>query len=150
MRIGTLLVPALAAAMSLACSRERRERFLIPDGYAGWLCVTYGRTEAAPLPTEEGFRLVVFPPSGVVLTSSPARPGEGYTDEFVYYGDGRRRQLNVGKEMGGGYTEEVQGTEGFTFKFWVSRDAKADYEGYVKGHDQHCGPFPNYGSVGAS
>ena len=150
MRIGVLLVPALAAVMTVACSRERRERFLIPDGYAGWLCVSYGLTAATPLPIEDGFRLVVFPPSGVVLTSSPARPGEGYSDEFLYYSNGQRRRLDVRTEMGGGYTEEVHGKEGFTFKFWVSRDAKADYENYVRGHDQHCGPFANYGSAGAS
>ena len=151
MRFGCVLAATVVLGFTAACTRERRDRYLIPEGYAGWLCVSYGVPGAPPLPMEEGFRLVVFPPDGLVSTSSPALIGEGYMNEYLYYVGDHRRSMNVGKEMGGGYTEEgPDRSKGFAVKFWVSRDAKADSEKYVSGRDPRCGPFPNYASAGAS
>src|SRR2546426_5237374 len=65
-----VLLGIVIAVASLGCSRPR-DRYLIPDGYAGWLCISYGVSGAPGLPMEDDFRLVVFPPSGIVETSSP-------------------------------------------------------------------------------
>src|SRR2546425_12462112 len=137
-----LFVLTVVAAATIGCTSRKRDRYLIPDGYAGWLCISYGVGGAPELPWDGGFRLVVFPPSGVVVTSSAGLPGEGYTDQYHYYAETTRRTLDVSKELGGGYTEaSTDRPEQFTLKFWVSRDAKADYPAYVKEHTQQCGPF---------
>jgi uncharacterized protein DUF6843 len=85
-----LLVPALAlvVTVAIACTREKRNRLLIPEGHAGWLCVSYGVGGAPELPNEDGFRLIVFPASGVVTTSTRGLSGEGYTDQYFYYSEG--------------------------------------------------------------
>lgn len=146
-RIAVVAALLMMAAILAACSREKRERFVIPDGYAGWVCVSYGVDGAPELPTEDGYRLIVVPWSGVVETSSPGLPGPGYVDEFLYDSDGRRRHVDVGWELGGGYTQSSAPQPGqYTHKFWLSRNAKADQAKYVEGHFEQCGPFANYES----
>jgi len=139
-----LVLGIVISLATFGCTRPR-DRYLIPEGYAGWLCIAYGVRGAADLPAEDDFRLAVFPPSGVVETSSPGLPGEGYRDQYFYYGGSQRRALAVSKELGGGFTEaSVQRPEQFTSKFWVSRDAKVDFPVYVAGKPVECGPFKNY------
>jgi hypothetical protein len=95
----------------------KRHRYLIPEGYAGWLCVSYKVAGAADLATEDGFRIVRFPSTGVVETSFEGLPGT-YKDEFYYYSTTERRTLNVGREMGGGYTvAKAEMPDRYTFKF---------------------------------
>lgn len=45
------------------------ERHIIPEGYSGWLTVTYGDPTAAPLPQAGDTLIVRYPRSGVVQTS---------------------------------------------------------------------------------
>jgi len=122
----------------------KRDRYLIPENFAGWLCVSYKVPGAAALPTEDGFRLVKFPSSGVVETSDEGLPGK-YKDEFYYFSsDGKRSHFPNG-EMGGGHTEANENSpDRFTMKFWVSRDAQVDYPKYVEDKPNACGPFPGY------
>lgn len=128
----------------------KRHRYMIPDGYAGWLCVSYQISGAPPLQMEDGFSIVRFPPSGVVETSSEGMPGK-YTDEFYYYSSSGRKALDVGREMGGGYTvAKAEALNQYTFKFWVSRNAQADHAVYVTDKPDNCGLFPNYRSSVAS
>ncbi len=77
-------------------------------------------------------------------------PGK-YKDEFYYYSTSERRAFDVSREMGGGYTvAKAETPDRYTFKFWVSRDARTDYEKYVNGKSDACGPFPGYKSAVAS
>lgn len=129
--------------------REKRNRYLIPEGYAGWLCVVYGDTSAAPLPIEDGYRVVKFPPTGVVQTSSGSMPGKGFEDQHYYYSHGDQvHPLDNGKEMGGGYTTtDIKRPQLFEEHFWISRDARADYHKYVESAPfslRKCGPFESY------
>jgi hypothetical protein len=87
----------------VSASTPKRARYLIPEGYFGWLCVTYSVSGAPPLGIEDGYRLVKFSPSGVVETLTEGMPGK-YKDEFLFYTGNTRRKMNIEKEMGGGYT----------------------------------------------
>jgi hypothetical protein len=122
----------------------KRNRYLIPVGFAGWLCVSYKIPGAASLPIEDGFRVIRFSATGVVETSDEGLPGK-YKDELYYYApEGRLESLGEG-EMGGGHTEaKVEIPDQYTMKFWVSRDAKADHSKYVENKPQGCGVFPGY------
>lgn len=132
----------LVSCAPSACERAKRERYLIPDGYSGWLCITYGVPEAQPLPMEDGFRLVKFEQSCTIVTSSAQMPGHDYYDEFYFY-SGNTRRLLRNNELGGGYTvsQEKSKTPSITYKFWVSKNVSEDYQLYVKGKDSSCGPF---------
>lgn len=148
--LGTLVVLVVAIGFFIDAAMPKRHRYLIPENFAGWLCVSYKVAGAADLPTEDGFRVVRFPSTGVVETSFEGLSGK-YKDEFYYYSGGERRPLDVGREMGGGYTvAKAETPDRYTFKFWVSRDARADHEQYVNGKPDSCGPFPGYTSALAS
>ncbi|MCD8548447.1 MAG: hypothetical protein LRY38_08565 [Aeromonadaceae bacterium] len=124
----------------LSANTPKRDRYLIPEGYAGWLCVTYSVAGAPPLKFEDGFRLVKFSPSGVVATSTEGMPGK-YKDEFWFYEGNRLRQMNIEKEMGGGYTVAKPEDPGhFTVMFWVSQNAKAQQPLQAQGKLNNCGP----------
>jgi hypothetical protein len=140
-----IVTAALAlAALYFVLSPPKRHRYLIPEGYAGWLCVTFSVPGAPSLPTEDGFKVVRYPRSGVVETSDVGILGK-MKDEFLYYADPGRRPLDVGLEMGGGYTVAPAETpERYTFKYWVSRNARKDFPSFVQNSPDECGPFPNY------
>ena len=124
----------------LDANTPKRDRYLIPEGYAGWLCVTYSVSGAQPLEIEDGYRLVKFSPSGVAETSSEGMPGK-YKDEFWFYGGNTHRKMNTEKEMGGGYTvAKSEAPDRFTFMFWVSPNAKEQQPPYSPENPNRCGP----------
>lgn len=148
--LGTLAVIGIGIAVFLDAAMPKRHRYLIPEGYAGWLCVTYKIPGTADLPTEDGFRVVRFPSTGIVETSFEGLPGK-YKDEFYYYSKAERRALDVGREMGGGYTvAKAEAPDRYTSKFWVSREARVDHDRYVNGKADNCGPFPGYMNAATS
>lgn len=148
--LGTLVVIGIGIAVFLDAALPKRHRYLIPEGFAGWLCVSYKIPAAADLPIEDGFRVVRFPSTGIVETSFEGLPGK-YQDEFYYYSQAARHALDVGREMGGGYTiAKAETPDRYTFKFWVSREARADYDSYVNGKSDDCGPFPGYRNAATS
>ena len=92
-RVGiTLSVIALASAFR--CWRPG-ERFLLPDGYVGWVRVTYGVSGAPHLPLEDGFRVVTVPTSGDVVTSEPPLYGESLKNEYYYVTPQGRRPAHL-------------------------------------------------------
>jgi hypothetical protein len=124
----------------VGANAPKRNRYLIPEGYAGWLCVTYAVSGASPLEAEDGYRLVKFSVSGVVETSTQGKPGK-YKDEFWFYAGNTRRQMNTEKEMGGGYTvAQSENPDRYTFMFWVSPNAKAQQLPYSPDRPNRCGP----------
>ncbi|WP_154806473.1 DUF6843 domain-containing protein [Sulfurovum lithotrophicum] len=120
-------------------SPEKGIRYLLPEKYRGWVCITYNDENFPPLKEEEGFRIIKIPPSGIVKTSSPmgSHTKEGYYiptyDEYYYYSDnGTRKAEEI--ELGGGYTSRREGKKEITSYFWISTkgNAKHDYEQYIK------------------
>lgn len=119
---------------------KKRNRYLIPEGYVGWLCVTYKEPDAFALELEDGFRLIRFNESGKVHTSSDAMPGKHW-DEFYYLDGDERRRINPRKHIGGGYTHESESAGGgYTFRFWISGDKQKDAELFSEDAGYACGP----------
>ena len=124
----------------VSANTPKRERYLIPEGYFGWLCVSYSVSGTPPLEMEDGYRLVKFSSSGVVETSTDGMPGK-YKDEFWFYGGNTLRKMNIEKEMGGGYTvAKSEAPDHFTYMFWVSPNAKEQQPPYSADKPNRCGP----------
>lgn len=105
--LGLLAILALTLiALSWASDRRQPRRFLIPDGYVGWLRVDYGVNaahapgygvdRAHPLPVQDGFLIYRFPPSGHIVTSSSLQEGWA-KDEFFYVVNGKMTELSQAK-----------------------------------------------------
>lgn len=65
-------------------SAPRSFRFLIPEGYRGWVRVEFEVPGMPPLPTEAGQTVIKIPPSGLLRTSSPEQYGWA-RDIYVFY-----------------------------------------------------------------
>ncbi len=65
-------------------SSPRSFRFLIPEGYRGWVRVEFEIPGMPPLPTEAGLTVIKIPPSGILKTSSPEQYGWA-RDTYVFY-----------------------------------------------------------------
>jgi len=85
---GIALAVGLASwiAFALRGSSRRASRFMIPDGYVGWVKVEFGVPCAPPLPMEGGKYVVRFSPSGFLKTSTPEQSSGG-RDSYYYYSD---------------------------------------------------------------
>lgn len=72
-----LLLVALGAwfSMNARNSTPRSMRFLIPEGYSGWVRIEFEIPDAPALPEEAGQPLLRIPPSGTLRTSSPEQYG---------------------------------------------------------------------------
>jgi hypothetical protein len=70
-------------AFDLLFHRRSPSRFLIPDGFHGWIRITYGVPGAPPLGREGKYRVVKLRPDGTAETSSDLPGGWGH-DEFFY------------------------------------------------------------------
>lgn len=120
--VATIFVVLSYAAWLIESDMPKRDRYLIPENYSGWLCVTYAVPDAPALEMEDGYRLVKFTTSGVVETSTEGKPGK-YKDEFWRYSGVTRRQMNVEKELGGGNSiARSNDPARYMFMFWVSPD----------------------------
>jgi len=75
--------------------QRRPGRYLIPEGYVGWVTIKYRVKDAPALPIEDGRYLINLPASGHAQTSSEQEYGWANDDYFYYSPDGRRRQLKV-------------------------------------------------------
>lgn len=76
-------------------------RYLVPDGYVGWVRVEYNIAGALPLPMEGDRFILKFPSKPFLQTSSPEHFGWA-RDEFFYYSDGSLRPLAQTARGGGG------------------------------------------------
>ncbi len=102
--IGTLaLCLGLAVWLTIDArnSIRRSSRFLIPEGYVGWVRVEFQVNGASPLPVEGGEYLFKFPPSGLLRTSSSEEYGWA-KDHYFYYSEKGARVLPDTPPGGGG------------------------------------------------
>jgi Carboxypeptidase regulatory-like domain len=119
-------------------------KFLVPDGYVGWVQLEHDIKDAQPIPLENGVRVFKFPESGVLSTSSPG-PEMGADDEYLFYSqDGSRHQIpqdyRNGKAMIWGRYQGSRAGIVTLFGFFVGTE-----EQYRKYQSQtgHPGPIPS-------
>ncbi len=93
-----------------------------------------------PLEIESGYRIVKFPDSGIIETSSEAMSGE-YQDEYWFYSKEGFRKLDTENELGGGYSvAKSEYPSRITSMFWVSKSAKIQQPIYSASNPYQCGP----------
>jgi len=75
-------------------TRSLPYRFLIPEGYVGWIRVDFDVPDAPPLPVEDGFYIFKFSDSGRLQTSSRDIV-YSRRNEFFYYSTADKYQLKL-------------------------------------------------------
>lgn len=78
----------------------RSSRFLISDGYVGWVRVEFGVSEAPSLPVVDGDYVLQVPASGLLKTSSPEQYGWA-KDRYYYFSKDGARMLPDARQSGG-------------------------------------------------
>ncbi len=81
-------------ALLLAGGQEKRRlpyRYLIPEGYVGWVRIDFNVENAPPLPIEDGYYLLKIPRNGRLKTSS--QPMEVKGVQYYYFSESARYQL---------------------------------------------------------
>lgn len=116
-------------------------RFLVPEGYVGWLLLEYNIKSAEPAPMVGVSSTFQFPPNGVLNTSSQG-PTPGAEDEFFYYSsDGSLREVSRdytnGKGLIWGQYEESRNGIMSQFGFFVGSE-----EQYKRYQSQATHPGP--------
>jgi hypothetical protein len=77
-------------------------KFLIPEGYVGWLRVEHDVECSPPIPVEDGMRIFRFTGASVLKTSSPLPDQEAERQYFSYAVDGSERNLAADYRSGNG------------------------------------------------
>jgi len=90
--------------VSAACYRKQRRpsRYLVPEGYIGWVRIDFRVKEAPPLLIEDEHYLFEIPASGRLQTSSDMEYGWASSDDFYYYAGDTRQNLTETTWGGGG------------------------------------------------
>ena len=143
---GSLLVSIVlcVALMFSTCEEERRRptKYLIPEGYVGWVRTEFKVKDAPALAIEDGYYLQKFPPSGLLRTSSDIEYGWAI-DEFYYYSGNRQQKLkSTGWGEGGmiwaGTVEQsdINGEKKVTKEFFVGTEKELKEWGF-DAEDEH-------------
>jgi hypothetical protein len=114
--------------MSTRNLNHRSSRFLIPEGYTGWIRVEFGVQGAPPLPMEGGQYVFKIPSDGLLRTSSAEQYGWA-TDHYYFYSAQGVRALPDSGPAGliwGKINGEESGAKG-----------KRKYEEFFVGDAQH-------------
>ena len=120
------------AAISMGAPIARHPtKFLIPQGYVGWVKIEYGES-APPLEMSNGVYICRIPASGILQTSSSLEVGWAKDEYFYYSEDGSLRSLpdtgwGGGGMIWGGNTESQLIGNGirparFSENFYVGRE----------------------------
>ena len=125
--------------------KHRYHRYLIPEGYVGWVRVDFNVKEAPPLPTEGGYPTLKIPLSGRLETSSDDDFGVLY-EAFYYFSEENQYRLPVktsedscmiwGQFQGPVVTDEVTDRPRKFRYFFVGPEA--EYDKYKCGEDKPC------------
>lgn len=109
-----LLCAGLWFGVHSRTSPPRSLRFLIPEGYTGWVRVEFEVSGAPPLPSEGGQTVLRIPPDGQMKTSSPEQFGWA-KDSYYFYSDRGARVVpdsGPGRLIWGKINGEAQGPSG--------------------------------------
>jgi hypothetical protein len=130
---------ALWLGMGTRTSTRRSFRFLIPEGYAGWIRVEFEVPGAPPLAMEGREYILRIPPNGVLRTSSSEQYGWA-KDRYYYYSvQGVRSLPDSGQArfIWGKINGEASGTSGTRKyeEFFVGTEQQFEHqlEGVTKG-----------------
>ncbi|MGA9132084.1 MAG: DUF6843 domain-containing protein [Terriglobales bacterium] len=127
--LAVLLGGAVWLTISARHSIRHSSRFLIPEGYVGWVRVEFQVNGASPMPVEGGEYLFTFPPSGVLRTSSSEEYGWA-KDHYFYYSEKGTRMLPATSAGGGGLIwGKINGEE-------TGSQGKRKYEEFFVGTEQ--------------
>jgi hypothetical protein len=90
-----VLLAGLALWLNVSARNSSRpaSRFLIPEGYTGWIRIEFEVQGAPPLPMEAGEYILKIPPDGVLRTSSAEQYGWA-RDHYYYYSAQGTRPLS--------------------------------------------------------
>lgn len=76
MKVFSLALLLVFCFVTVGCAQSRKpDLLLIPDGYVGWIQVSYGIKGAPALPNWKGFRFHKFGSDGEIRTSSATTTG---------------------------------------------------------------------------
>ena len=118
-------------------------KFLVPDGYVGWVRLEHGVKGAQPVPLEQGAKIFKFPESGILYTSTEG-PTRGAEDEYFYYSqDGSKHPIVMDYHAARGTIwGQYQGLRNGVitmFGFFVGTEEQ--YKKYMS-QSGHPGPIP--------
>jgi hypothetical protein len=96
-------VVAFAAFGVVSCQGKGRtpHRYLIPDGYVGWVRVDFGVEGTSEIARSDSFYVFRIPKSGLLRTSSKLNYGVA-SDEYYYYAGDTLRRLPITQSGAGG------------------------------------------------
>jgi hypothetical protein len=95
-------------------------KFLIPEGYAGWLRVEYDVECFPPIPVVDGVRILRFARANVLETSSPITEDAAERQYFYYAADGSERNLAADYRNGNGMIwQETPGSRGGKVRMFI-------------------------------
>lgn len=138
--VGILLLMFLMCSNLIACQKPRRpSRYLIPQGYVGWVKVYFKVKDAQPLPIEDGHYLLKFLTTGKIETSSEIEYGVTPADDYYYYSGDTRHPLQLAGSDGSGMIWAEYNGE----RFDSNNQLIETYEGFFVGteldfHDFGC------------
>jgi len=134
--IGSVAVAiGLAAWVSFGAQNSTRpsSRFLIPDGYVGWVRIEFQVAGAPPTPVEHGQSVFRIPADGLLRTSSPEKFGWGKDGYYYVSGSGVRR-LSTDAAHGRLVWGQINGEHGGPF-------GPRQYEEFFVGTEQQFRDF---------
>jgi hypothetical protein len=139
-------VMLIGAAFFQQCEPARNpSRFLIPDGYVGWVNIYFLVKDAPELPLEEGHYLFRILPSGELSTSSRLEGGIAKDDYYYVDKQDRRRKLeSTGWGKGGMIWAESTGTDqkgNMNLRFFVGTEEQLKDFGFKM--EKQVGPIPS-------
>lgn len=95
-------------------------KFLIPEGYVGWLRVEYDVECFPPVPVVDGVRILRFAGANVLKTSSPMPEDAAERQYFYYAADGSERNLAADYRNGNGMIwQETPGSRGGKMRMFI-------------------------------
>ena len=111
----------------------RPSKFLVPDGYVGWVQLEYDVREAQTSTVESDVTVFKFPEDGVLITSSPGPQRNGRNEFMFYFNDGSERELPMdyrgGRALIWGQYDGSKGGRITLFGFFVgSEDQYKKYQ----------------------
>jgi hypothetical protein len=145
----TLAFSLVSVTATCQDQTRRPSRYLIPEGYVGWVRIDFNITDAPPLPLENGFYVFKFPESGRIQTSSDMEYGVAH-DEYYYYADKDRKALQRsgwggGGLIWGGFNGGAQGAKEVHEYFFVGTEAQLKEFGWKEKDEEHL--YPKVGPI---
>jgi hypothetical protein len=141
----------LCIATTAACQKQRRpSRYLIPEGYVGWVKIYFKVKDAPVLPIEDGYYLFKFPESGILRTSSTMEDGWARDQYFSYLGETRHSLESTGWGGGGmiwaGYSGQGGSAPagGVSSSKDIPEENKSFFEGFFIGTEAEYKDYGRY------